>query len=852
MACSHPGGREGSVCSPLAFLWGTNLRLGCVALVGLYGLLVGLFGLGSVASTEPRLLGTATVQQAWRSERAELEARLLVTEQLVAGRSGLATAHLDSLAPSSEDPGMNPAAFSWFALIYDDLRQPMPAPSIVAIGTAVANSSSWHAVPQQAPRLAGDFSCDCMFRGEREGGYTRQVGPSVDTAIMTTVLSTNRVDSRSFSSRRCAFRRTHTSTDPIRLLCIRLALPLNLFLPSRFAPGTKLMVGVSPRASWPAGFFLRDCTFWDCKGGVLIINRQQVGPLVNTPATTTATGINHVDSGRFSSRCCTFRRTHTSADPIRILCIRLALTLTLSRPPGFASCARPMVCASPWALQLVVDFSCDCMFWDDRGGGLAGQLGPQVDTANIRTVLSTNHVDSRSFSSRCWAFRRTHPSADPIRLLDIRLALPLTLSLPSGFVPSTKLMVGASPRALGPVKDFSCDCMFWDDRGGGLAGQPMGPQVDTANIRTVLSTNHVDSRSFSSRCWAFRRTHPSADPIRLLGIRLALPLILSLPSGFVPSTKLMVGASPRALGLVKDFSCDCMFWDERGGGLVPVDPRVDTATTRSVLSTNRVDSGSFGSGCCAFRRTHTSADPIRLLCIRLALPLTLPLPLRFAPSARLTVGGTPCALWLVGDFSCDCMSWENSGGGLTTQPVSTATMTTVTSANRGDLESFSSRCWTFRRTHTSADPIRVLCTRLALPLTLSLTSRLAPCARLTVDVPTRALWLAGIFLRRKKRCAGVVGTRTDWVLKGEEGGMTTPLLQYVARFDGGGEIFGFGGGGYKESWPWCSLFVGFPSLFVAPSGEKPALRFRPRAVVAGRGVVAVCTRISSQEHVYDK
>ena len=852
MACSHPGGREGSVCSPLAFLWGTNLRLGCVALVGLYGLLVGLFGLGSVASTEPRLLGTATVQQAWRSERAELEARLLVTEQLVAGRSSLATAHLDSLAPSSEDPGMNPAAFSWFALIYDDLRQPMPAPSIVAIGTAVANSSSWHAVPQQAPRLAGDFSCDCMFRGEREGGYTRQVGPSVDTAIMTTVLSTNRVDSRSFSSRRCAFRRTHTSTDPIRLLCIRLALPLNLFLPSRFAPGTKLMVGVSPRASWPAGVFLRDCTFWDCKGGVLIINRQQVGPLVNTPATTTATGINHVDSGRFSSRCCTFRRTHTSADPIRILCIRLALTLTLSRPPGFASCARLMVCASPWALQLVVDFSCDCMFWDDRGGGLAGQLGPQVDTANIRTVLSTNHVDSRSFSSRCWAFRRTHPSADPIRLLDIRLALPLTLSLPSGFVPSTKLMVGASPRALGPVKDFSFDCMFWDDRGGGLAGQPMGPQVDTANIRTVLSTNHVDSRSFSSRCWAFRRTHPSADPIRLLGIRLALPLTLSLPSGFVPSTKLMVGASPRALGLVKDFSCDCMFWDERGGGLVPVDPRVDTATTRTVLSTNRVDSGSFGSGCCAFRRTHTSADPIRLLCIRLALPLTLPLPLRFAPSARLTVGGTPCALWLVGDFSCDCMSWENSGGGLTTQPVSTATMTTVTSANRGDLESFSSRCWTFRRTHTSADPIRVLCTRLALPLTLSLTSRLAPCARLTVDVPTRALWLAGIFLRREKRCAGVVGTRTDWVLKGEEGGMTTPLLQYVARFDGGGEIFGFGGGGYKESWPWCSLFVGFPSLFVAPSGEKPALRFRPRAVVAGRGVVAVCTRISSQEHVYDK
>ena len=188
-------------------------------------------------------------------------------------------------------------------------------------------------------------------------------------------------------------------------------------------------------------------------------------------------------------------------------------------------------------------------------------------------------------------------------------------------------------------------------------------------------------------------------------------------------------------------------------------------------------------------------------------------------------------------------------------------------------------------THTSADPIRVLCTRIALPLTLSLPSRLPPRARLTVDVPTRALWLAGIFLRRKKRCAGVVGTRTDWVLKGEEGGINTTLLQYIARFDGGGEIFGFGGGGHKESWLWCSLFVGFLSLFVAPSGEKPALLvcwkktslstisrvffpiifveqsvvvdvegvgFRSRAVVAGRGVVAVCTRVSSQEYVYDK
>ena len=179
---------------------------------------------------------------------------------------------------------------------------------------------------------------------------------------MTTVLSTNRVDSRSFSSRSCAFRRTHTSTDPIRLLCIRLALPLTLSLPSRLAPSAKFMVGVSPRALWPAGTFSRDCTFWGCRGGVLAVNRQPVGPPVSTAVITTATGINHVDSRSFSSRCCTFRRTHTSADPIRILCIRLALTLTLSRPPEFASCARLVVCVSPRALQLVGEFSCDCMF----------------------------------------------------------------------------------------------------------------------------------------------------------------------------------------------------------------------------------------------------------------------------------------------------------------------------------------------------------------------------------------------------------------------------------------------------------------------------------------------------------
>ena len=135
---------------------------------------------------------------------------------------------------------------------------------------------------------------------------------------------------------------------------------------------TYIHVGVSPRALWLAGAFPRDCTFWDCRGGVITINRQPVGPLVSTAATTTATGINHVGSGRFSSRCCTSRRTHTSAAPFRILCIRLALTLTLSRAPGFASRARLMVCVSPWALRLVGDFSCDRMFWEDREGDLLG------------------------------------------------------------------------------------------------------------------------------------------------------------------------------------------------------------------------------------------------------------------------------------------------------------------------------------------------------------------------------------------------------------------------------------------------------------------------------------------------
>ena len=109
-----------------------------MALVGLYGLLVGLLGLGSVAWTEPRLLRTATGQLSWWSERVELEAGLLRTELLVAEKYGLATTHLDSLAPSIEDSGTNPAAFSCFALFCKDLFQSIPTSGIVVIGTSVS------------------------------------------------------------------------------------------------------------------------------------------------------------------------------------------------------------------------------------------------------------------------------------------------------------------------------------------------------------------------------------------------------------------------------------------------------------------------------------------------------------------------------------------------------------------------------------------------------------------------------------------------------------------------------------------------------------------------------------------
>ena len=296
------------------------------------------------------------------------------------------------LAPSIEDSGTNPAAFSCFAPTYD-FFQPIPAPGNVPIATVVANSSRC-AVSQRSPWPAGAFLNDDMFWDERGGGLTSQpVGPFGDTATTTIADNTNRVDPRSFSSRCCTFQRTHTrSVDPIRLLCIRLTLPLTLSLPSRFAPSARLMVGVSPRTLWLAEAFSCDCTFWDERGGGL--TGQPLDPLANTATITAVMSANRVESGRFSSRCCTFRRTQTSADPIRLLCIRLALPSTLSLPSRFSPSSRVMAFVSPRALWLMGNFSCDCTFWDERGGGLTRQpVCPFGDASAITTAMGANCVD---------------------------------------------------------------------------------------------------------------------------------------------------------------------------------------------------------------------------------------------------------------------------------------------------------------------------------------------------------------------------------------------------------------------------------------------------------------------------
>ena len=97
--------------------------------------------------------------------------------------------------------------------------------------------------------------------------------------------------------------------------------------------------------------------------------------------------------------------------------------------------------------------------------------------------------------------------------------------------------------------DFSLTVCYRTRGEEDLLGQLMGPLVDPAIMTAVMSVNHVDSGSFCSRCCAFRRTHTYADPTWLLCIRLALPLTLSLPSGFAPSERFKVGVPTRALSL---------------------------------------------------------------------------------------------------------------------------------------------------------------------------------------------------------------------------------------------------------------------------------------------------------------
>ena len=164
-----------------------NLRVTCVTLLG-------HLGLGSVAWTEPRLLGTTTGQHARWSEKSGLEAGLLVVE-----RCGLATAQLYSLVLSIGDSGMNRGAFSSLAPTYY-LCQPIVAPGNVAIGTAVANSS-WCAVSRQSSWHAGTFLDYDMFCDDRGRGPTinrQSMGPCLDTATLATVMSTKLVDSGSF------------------------------------------------------------------------------------------------------------------------------------------------------------------------------------------------------------------------------------------------------------------------------------------------------------------------------------------------------------------------------------------------------------------------------------------------------------------------------------------------------------------------------------------------------------------------------------------------------------------------------------------------------------------------------
>ena len=129
-------------------------------------------------------------------------------------------------------------------------------------------------------------------------------------------------------------------------------------------------------------------------------------------------------------------------------------------------------------------------------------------------------------------------------------------------------MVGVSPRVLWLAEDISCDCTFWDERGGRLSRRPVGSLVDAAAITIAMSKYRLESGRFSSRCYTFWYTHKSAEPIRLLCISLALRLTLFLPSRSSPSAKLTVDVSPWTLWLARLFRVTVRFGTRGEEGLL--------------------------------------------------------------------------------------------------------------------------------------------------------------------------------------------------------------------------------------------------------------------------------------------
>ena len=165
---------------------------------------------------------------------------------------------------------------------------------------------------------------------------------------------------------------------------------------------------------------------------------------------------------------------------------------------------------------------------------------------------------------------RTRSQTVSATLYTISLTIASLLVL--AFLAQRKTHGWCSPRVLWLAGDVSCDCTFWDERGGKLTRQPVGSLVDAAAITIAMNKYRLDSGRFSSRCYTFWRTHTSADPIRLLCISLALHLTFFLPSRSSPSAKLMVGVSPRTLWLAGLFRVTVRFRAREKEGLLNNQP----------------------------------------------------------------------------------------------------------------------------------------------------------------------------------------------------------------------------------------------------------------------------------------